>query len=170
MQDFKHDLTSMRDECNCPLIKPESLILLEYSLVLLFLGTGMRIDLLQSCDHCWVFQICWLIECVTLMAMSFRLLNSSTGISLHPLALLTAVLLKVYLASPSRMSDSGWLTTSWNLYFVAKLAQANQSTLFLIWCAVIELLFYKWQLSWGKQTWSSVPCLLERNLPWCSTG
>ena len=28
-----------------------------------FLGIGMRIDLFQSCGHCWVFQICWHIEC-----------------------------------------------------------------------------------------------------------
>ena len=28
------------------------------SLVLPFLGIGMRIDLFQSCGHCWVFQIC----------------------------------------------------------------------------------------------------------------
>ena len=38
---------------------------LEHSLVLPFLGIGMRIDLFQSCGHCWVFQICWRIECNT---------------------------------------------------------------------------------------------------------
>ena len=47
------------------------------SLVLPFLGIGMRIDLFQSCGHCWVFQICWHIECNTLMASSFKVLNSS---------------------------------------------------------------------------------------------
>ena len=31
---------------------------LAHSLVLPFLGTGMRIDLFQSCGQCWVFQIC----------------------------------------------------------------------------------------------------------------
>ena len=30
----------------------------EYSLVLPFLGIGMRIILFQACGHCWVFQIC----------------------------------------------------------------------------------------------------------------
>ena len=30
----------------------------EHSLVLHFLGIGMRIELFQSCSHCWVFQIC----------------------------------------------------------------------------------------------------------------
>ena len=87
---------------------------LAHSLVLPFLGTGMRVDLFQSCGHRWVFQICWHIECNTLIASSFRALNSSAGISLHPLALLTAVLPKAHLTSHSGMSSSGWLTTpSW---------------------------------------------------------
>ena len=87
---------------------------LEPSLVLFFLGIGMRNDLFQSCGHCWVFQICWHIECNTLLASSFRVFNSSIGIPLHPLALLTAVLPKAQLTSHSRKSGSGWLTTlSW---------------------------------------------------------
>ena len=28
-------------------------------------GIGRKIDLFQSCGHCWVFQICWHIECST---------------------------------------------------------------------------------------------------------
>ena len=74
------------------------------------LGNGMRIDLFQSHGHCWVFQICWRNKCKTLMASSFRGLNSFAGISLHPLALLRAVLLKAHLTSYSRISGSGWLT------------------------------------------------------------
>ena len=31
----------------------------------------MKTDLFQSCGHCWVFQICWHIECSTLTASSF---------------------------------------------------------------------------------------------------
>jgi len=31
---------------------------IEHTLVLPFLGIGMRIDLFQSCGHCWIFQIC----------------------------------------------------------------------------------------------------------------
>ena len=42
MEDFKHDLTSMREECNSPKF-------LAHSLVLAFLGIGIRIDLFQSC-------------------------------------------------------------------------------------------------------------------------
>ena len=84
---------------------------LAHSLVLPFLGIGMRTDLFQYCGYCWVFQICWHNECKTLMASNFRDLNRSAGISLHPLALSTAVFLKAYLTSHSRMSGSGWLTT-----------------------------------------------------------
>ena len=82
---------------------------LAHSLVVPFLGIGMRVDLFQSCGLCWVFQICWHNECKTLMTSSFRDLNSSAGISSHPLVILTAVLLKAHLTSHSRMSGSGWL-------------------------------------------------------------
>ena len=78
MQDFKHDLTSMGDECNY--------LMVVHSLVLPFLGIGMRIYLFQSCGRCWVFQVYWHIKCKTLMAWSFMVSNSSTLIPLHPLA------------------------------------------------------------------------------------
>ena len=83
---------------------------LAHSLVLLFLGSEMRINFFQSCGHCWIFQICWHIECSTLMAPSFRVLNSSPRILSHPLASLTAVLPKAHLTSHSRMSGSKWET------------------------------------------------------------
>ena len=47
MQNFNHDLPSMEDECNCPT--------LVHSLLLLFLGIGVRIDFFQFCGYCWVF-------------------------------------------------------------------------------------------------------------------
>ena len=37
----------------------------EHSLALSFFGIGMKTDLFQACGHCWVFQICWHIECRT---------------------------------------------------------------------------------------------------------
>ena len=43
-------------------------------------GTGMKTDLFQSCGHCWVFQICWHIECSTLTASSFSIWSSSAEI------------------------------------------------------------------------------------------
>ena len=48
----------------------------EHSSALLFFGIRMKTDLFQSCGHCWVFQMCWCIECSTLTASSFRFLNS----------------------------------------------------------------------------------------------
>ena len=74
----------------------------------------MKTDLFPSCDHCWVFQICWHIECSTITASSFRIWNSSTGIPSHPLALFVVILSKAHLTSHSRMSDSRWvITPSW---------------------------------------------------------
>ena len=98
MQDFKHDLTSME---MCVIVQ-----WLEHSLVPNFLGIGMRIDLFQSCGHCWFFQICRYNECKSLMASSFGDLNSSAGISSHPLSL-TTVLSKAPLTSHSRIFGSG---------------------------------------------------------------
>ena len=103
LEDFEHNLT----------IWEMSTIVwwIEHSLVLHLLGIGMRIDFLQSCGHCWVFQICWHIECSTLIASSFIFLNSSAGITSLRLALLTAVLPKAHLTSHSRLSGSEWATT-----------------------------------------------------------
>ena len=47
----------------------------------------MKTDLFQSCGHCWVFKICWHIECSTFTASSFRICNSSTGIPSTPVVL-----------------------------------------------------------------------------------
>ena len=49
----------------------------EHSLTLSFFGIGMKIDIFQSCGYCWIFQISWLIEWVTLTASSFRIWNTS---------------------------------------------------------------------------------------------
>ena len=69
---------------------------------------------LQSCGHCWVFQICWHIECSTFTASSFRIWNSSAGNPSLPLALFIVTLPKAHLASHSRMFGSRWVTTpSW---------------------------------------------------------
>ena len=52
----------------------------EHSLTLASFGIEMETNLLQSCAHCWVSQICCHIECSTFTASSFRIWNSSTGI------------------------------------------------------------------------------------------
>ena len=74
----------------------------------------MKTDLFHSCGHCWVFQICWHIECSTFTASSFRIWNSSTGILSPPLALFIVMLSKAHLTSHSRMYGSWWvITPSW---------------------------------------------------------
>ena len=83
----------------------------EHSLGLPFLRIGMKTDLFQSCDHCWVFQICWHIECNTFIASSLRIWNSSTLIPSHPLALVIVLLSKAHLTSHSWMSGSRWVIT-----------------------------------------------------------
>ena len=66
----------------------------------------MKTDFFQFCGQCWVFRICWHIECSTFTASSFRIWNSSTGISSPLLALFVVVLSKAHLSSHSRMSGS----------------------------------------------------------------
>ena len=88
--------------------------LYEHSLALPFFGIGMKIDLFQSCGQCWVFRICWHIECSTFTTSSFRILNSSSGIMSPPLVLFVVMLPKAYLTLHSRMSGSRWVITwSW---------------------------------------------------------
>ena len=83
----------------------------------------MKTDLFQSCGHCWVFQICWHIECSIFTASSFRIWNSSTSISSLLLALFVVTLSKAHLTSHSRMSGSRWvikplwLSGSWRSFF-----------------------------------------------------
>ena len=76
LENFEHDFTSMWDEC---ILWP-------------LFGIRMKTDLFQSCGHCWVFHICWHIERSTFTASSFRIWNSSTGISSLPLALFIVML------------------------------------------------------------------------------
>ena len=58
-KDFEHYPASMWNECNC-------------AVVWAFFGIGMKTDLFQSWGHCWVFQICWHIECSTFTSSSFK--------------------------------------------------------------------------------------------------
>ena len=106
LENFDHYFTSVWDECNCAVVWT--------FLALPFLGIGMKADLFQSCDHCWVFQIFWHIECSTFTASSFRIWNSSTVIPSLPLTLFIVMLPKAHLTSHSRMSGSRWVITwSW---------------------------------------------------------
>ena len=68
LENFEHYFASVWDECNCEVVWT--------FLALPFFGIGMKTGFFQSCDHCWVFQICWHIECSTFTASSFRIWNS----------------------------------------------------------------------------------------------
>ena len=82
----------------------------------------MKTDLFPSCGHCWVFQICWHVECSTFTASSFRIWNSSTGIPSPLLALFIGMLPKAHLTLHLRMSGSwwvimpSWLSGSWRSF------------------------------------------------------
>ena len=84
LENFEHYFASMWDECKC------AVVWTFFSIP--FLWDGMKTDLFQSCGHCYVFQICWHIECSTFTASSFRIWNSSTGILSPPLALFVVML------------------------------------------------------------------------------
>ena len=95
-----------------------------HSLAWCFFGIGMTTDFFKSWGHCWIFQICWHIECSTFTASSFRNWNSSTWIPSPPLALFVVMLSKAYLTSHFRMSGSRWVITPswlsgwWKVFFV----------------------------------------------------
>ena len=101
----------------------------------------MKADLFQYCGHCWVFQICWHIECSTFTASSFRIWNSSTGIPSPPLALFVVMLPKAHLTSHSRMSGSRWviiplwLSGSWRSFLYNSVYSCH---LFLISSASVQ--------------------------------
>ena len=78
----------------------------EQSLLFSSFGTGMKTDLFQSHDNCWVSQICWHIECDILRASSFRIWNSSAGIPLPLLALFIVMLPKAH--TPGCLALSEW--------------------------------------------------------------
>ena len=93
LENFEHYFTSVWDECNC-------------AVVWAFFGIAFLWDWnenwpFQSCGHCWVFQVCWHIECNTFTASSFRIWNSLTGIPSPPLALFVVMLPKALLTSHS---------------------------------------------------------------------
>ena len=94
----------MWDECNCAVVWKFFSIAFEI---------GKKSDLVQSCGHCWVFQICW-HECSTFTASTFSIWNSSAGIPSPQLALFAVMLTKAHLTLYSRMSGSRWvIIPSW---------------------------------------------------------
>ena len=102
----------------------------------------MKTDVFHFCGHCWVFQICWHIECSTFTVSSFRIWNSLTGIPSPPLALFVVLLPKAHLTSHSRMSGSrsvitpSWLSGSWRSFLYSSSVYCCH--LFLIFSAYVR--------------------------------
>ena len=98
----------------------------------------MKTDHFQCCGHCWVFQICWHIECSTFTASSFRIWNNSTGIPSPPLALFIVMLSKPHLTLHLRNSLSrgvitaSWLSGSWRYFCTVLLCILATSTYYLL--------------------------------------
>ena len=108
LENFEYYFANMWNECSCAVVWA--------FFGIAFLWFEIKTDLFQSCGHCWVFQVCWHVECSTFTASSFRIWNSSTGIPSPPLALFVVMLPKPHLTTHSRMSGSRWvwvITPSW---------------------------------------------------------
>ena len=103
LETFDYYFAIMWNECNC-------VVVWTFFGIFLLWG-GMKTDLTQSCGSCWVFQICWHVECSTLTASSIRIWISSTGISSLPLALFVLMLPKAHLTLQSRLSGARWVIT-----------------------------------------------------------
>ena len=99
LKDFEHYFASMWNKHNCTIVWTVT--------ALSFFGIVMKTDLFQSCGHCRVFQICSNIECSTLTASSFRILNSSAGIPSSLLALFIVMLSKAPL-TPGCLTLGEW--------------------------------------------------------------
>ena len=104
----------------------------EHSLALPFFGIEMKTDLFQFSIHCWVLQICWCIECSTLIASSFRILNSSAGIPSLLLALFIEMLPKAHLTSHSRMSGSSVIIQIFKTFLVWEYIPQKNCSLYCV--------------------------------------
>ena len=106
LDNFEHYFASVWNECNC-------------AVVWAFFGIAFLWDWNEN----WPFPVLWpLLSFPNLLAYwvhpftasSFRIWNSSAGISTLPLALFVMMLPKAHLTSHSRMSDSRWvIIPSW---------------------------------------------------------
>ena len=89
LENFEHYFSSMWDDCNFAI---GWTFFTFFGIA--FFGIGMKTELFQSCGHLGFFQICCCIECSTFRASSFKIWNSSAGISSPPLALYLVMLLR----------------------------------------------------------------------------
>ena len=126
----------------------------------------MKTDLFQSCGHCWVFQICWPIECSTFTASSFRIWKSSTGMPSPPLALFVVMLSKAHLTSLSRMSGysrsvitPSWLSGSWRSFLFSPSGEWDDRG-WDGWMASLTRWTWVWVYS-GSWWWTGRPDILQ---------
>ena len=127
----------------------------EHSLSLPIFGVEMKTDLFQSYGHCWVFQICWHIECLTFTASSFRIWNSSTGIPSPPVALFVVMLSKAHLTSHSKISGSSdhtiiviWVSSVYSCYLFSIETASVRSIPFLYF--IMPIFAWNLPLVWGN--------------------
>ena len=104
LDNLEHYFASVWEECNCVVVWR-------------FFGIAFLCDWNEnrSYSHCWVFQLCWHIECSTFTALFFRIWKSSAGILSHPLALFIVMLPKTHLTSHSKMSGCRY-SLEWSHY------------------------------------------------------
>ena len=79
LENFGHYFASVWDGCNC--------VLVWAFFGIVFLWDWSEYWPFPVLCHCWVFQICWHIECSTFTALPFRIWNSSARILSPPLVL-----------------------------------------------------------------------------------
>ena len=94
LKNFEHYLGSM--------LNGHNFMVVWTSLALLSFRIGVKTDLFQSCGHCWVFLICWHIECSTFTASSFRTEIAQLEFHHVHLALFVVMLPKAQLTAHSR--------------------------------------------------------------------
>ena len=103
LESFGYFFVRVWNECNCEVVGTYFGIA--------FLWNLNENWLFLACGHCWVFQICWHIECSTLTASSFRIWHCSAWIPLLPLTWFVGMLPKAHLISHSKISGFRWVIT-----------------------------------------------------------
>ena len=97
LENFEHYFASLWDDCNCMVVRT-------------FFGIAFLWDwndLFQFCGHCWVFQVCWHIECSTFTASSLAIWIP--GIPSPPLALFVVILPRpTWLCIPGYLALGEW--------------------------------------------------------------
>ena len=87
LENFEHYFASVWDEYNFAVVWA--------FFGIAYLGIGMKTDFFQSCGHCWVFQICWHIECSTFTTSSFMMMIPILAVLKSYLILIIQVLLGI---------------------------------------------------------------------------